>query len=687
MFFGKSASRDSSDYDSMVSRQEQQRAQEPGRTGLHERDYSRQPAGVRATPRQNPAQGSQNTLVAEKLNRGHLAYDQGQLDQAKVHYEDVLKLQPKHGEAHHRLAVIADRQPNPDFKVAEQHYLTALQSKGSDPDLLSDLGYSYYLQGRLDESDRYLTQALSVNPLHVRALNNRGLLLGRRGDYNGALASFQKAGSDKEAQAKMAMLFPKGPPAADDQTRQLQQMMAQARQQGLAARQARAASTETNPFAARAESAGLAQESRTEMTADFNGQMGTPGEPAGVAPAGFNGRDQSGLQFEDEARGYPSPRDADAELQRLLAGIDQAETPQHIPDDATRQNRQPTSPTQSWADGADTTMARTPSQPSRERRNARTDDPLENMPLWPGTTVSHADAQFDDEHGAVEQVDFATQTQDAFADRRQHSTPAPATDMPYEIDRRQPSHAGYGDSTRAAIYAGMNAGPGQMFPVGYADAPNGAAQPLVTGNEFDPSRAFTSGQSVPPGTNSRLNGADYAAPGNYESTFPSTPATGFDGRTGDVPRGYGARPTADSQFGVGGNFSDDGSTMPAQPPESSSDRYTMFSPGGDVQQGQETRLPPNMTNPGGANPSRNAVRPQNTATQSGQTTAQRDNRSNLSQPAGSASVQSPMNSGTYNATPSAGTRGSVTSRPATPEEPAQWPMIQPSYRYSGTARQ
>ena len=149
--------------------------------------------------------------VAENLKAGNTAAEQDQLDEAKLNYQKVLEDQPNHEIAHHRLAIIADKQR--DYHAAERHYLGALKSNQSNPDLLSDLGYSYFLQGRYRESEQSLRQALAAQPSHLRALNNLGLLYGTKGDYDQALAMFRRTGTEHEAQDKMARLFPQGKPA------------------------------------------------------------------------------------------------------------------------------------------------------------------------------------------------------------------------------------------------------------------------------------------------------------------------------------------------------------------------------------------------------------------------------------------------------------------------------------------
>ena len=164
------------------------------------------PAGARG------GRGERFDPVAEHLAQGRDELSRGNLEQARLHFNRVLKDVPNHAEAHHRLAVVADKQQN--WPEAEMHYRAALRARPNDPNLHSDLGYSYLLQTRYADAEKELNAALKVDSGHTRALNNLGLLYGRQGDYPRALATFRRVGSEEEAQQKMARMFSDAPPAA-----------------------------------------------------------------------------------------------------------------------------------------------------------------------------------------------------------------------------------------------------------------------------------------------------------------------------------------------------------------------------------------------------------------------------------------------------------------------------------------
>jgi len=165
------------------------------------------------SPAPSSAAGN-DALVVENLNLGHREAALNRLDQAEAYYRRVLEIQPNNAIANHRLAVIADK--NRDFARAEHYYLTALRRDARDPDLLSDLGYSYLLQGRREDSERCLLAATRLDPSHPKALHNLSLLYAMSGDYDRSFDALRRAVGESEARVKIARLFPNGRPRSAD---------------------------------------------------------------------------------------------------------------------------------------------------------------------------------------------------------------------------------------------------------------------------------------------------------------------------------------------------------------------------------------------------------------------------------------------------------------------------------------
>jgi Tfp pilus assembly protein PilF len=123
--------------------------------------------------------------LSENLRRAQGEINAGRPGQAAHFYERVLRDEPGHVVAHHRLAVIADQ--TQDFPAAERHYRAALLGRPGDPMILNDLGYSYLLQGRLAESERVLREAITASGPTERAVTNLALLYTLTGDQDRAL--------------------------------------------------------------------------------------------------------------------------------------------------------------------------------------------------------------------------------------------------------------------------------------------------------------------------------------------------------------------------------------------------------------------------------------------------------------------------------------------------------------------
>jgi Flp pilus assembly protein TadD len=160
---------------------------------------------------QAPATSINNVgRLREFLAKGNDAMQKGMYDDARIQYETVLSIEPRHATAHHMLGRVNDIAKN--FEEAEQHYLQALSANREDGYLLSDLGYSYLQQGRLAEARRYLMQAVSREPDLVKAKINMAAVYAYAGDQRGALAWLNQVGTAQQAQETLAEILSKPAP-------------------------------------------------------------------------------------------------------------------------------------------------------------------------------------------------------------------------------------------------------------------------------------------------------------------------------------------------------------------------------------------------------------------------------------------------------------------------------------------
>jgi Tfp pilus assembly protein PilF len=125
-----------------------------------------------------------------------------ELDRARQLYEEVIRKNPKHAEAYHRLAVVHDKLGQ--HAKSEAQYRLALKHAPKSAEIHADFGYSFYLQHRWAEAEKSLKMAVKLAPGLKRAHNNLGLVMARAERYDDALAEFMLAGCNQaEAHANL----------------------------------------------------------------------------------------------------------------------------------------------------------------------------------------------------------------------------------------------------------------------------------------------------------------------------------------------------------------------------------------------------------------------------------------------------------------------------------------------------
>jgi Flp pilus assembly protein TadD len=169
------------------------------------------PIVVRASAESLPA----TNPVQLHLDLARVLDSQGQPDLATAEYQKaVAEARPERlrgGSAqerarlHRRLGNANDRLGR--FDDASGHYRQAQKLAPDDPDVWNDAGYSAYLQGYWNESERLLRKAIALDPTHARALTNLGLTLAASGRVDEAFAMLSRAGSEASAHANLAYVL------------------------------------------------------------------------------------------------------------------------------------------------------------------------------------------------------------------------------------------------------------------------------------------------------------------------------------------------------------------------------------------------------------------------------------------------------------------------------------------------
>lgn len=133
------------------------------------------------------------------LQAATAAEQAGDFEQALIHYRQLNERYPEEVAFLHRRAVLEDMYG--DAEASAKWYLQAVRLQPQDPHLLTDYGYSRYVQGDLMVAESMLKQAIALAPEYHRAHNNLALVWARQGKKTEALAAFQQGGLSAEQAA------------------------------------------------------------------------------------------------------------------------------------------------------------------------------------------------------------------------------------------------------------------------------------------------------------------------------------------------------------------------------------------------------------------------------------------------------------------------------------------------------
>jgi tetratricopeptide (TPR) repeat protein len=126
--------------------------------------------------------------MQQLLEQGNGCLTKGIWAQAAVHYEQLLELQPRHPEALAQLGLALFRLGR--YEEAERCYRESLEINPMSPSTLCNL--ATVLQSDPPEAEKYLRQALKLNPKYVDARSKLGLSLAFEGRLREAKGAFQK---------------------------------------------------------------------------------------------------------------------------------------------------------------------------------------------------------------------------------------------------------------------------------------------------------------------------------------------------------------------------------------------------------------------------------------------------------------------------------------------------------------
>ncbi|PQO42147.1 tetratricopeptide repeat protein [Blastopirellula marina] len=147
---------------------------------------------------------SNEEAFAQEISMARLAERHGNHASAKKIYRHVLNQEPENRVALHRMGVVAGKEGQ--YVEAVGYLKQAAAVSEPSAEILSDLGYVYYLQDNQALAQQYLEQSLAADPDYAAARTNLAIVYAENGDYDRALQNFRAISDEAEALSNLAYI-------------------------------------------------------------------------------------------------------------------------------------------------------------------------------------------------------------------------------------------------------------------------------------------------------------------------------------------------------------------------------------------------------------------------------------------------------------------------------------------------
>lgn len=136
------------------------------------------------------AKSTNNNSIAY-CELGHALNEQGKRDEAIIHFNNALKINPYYGEAHYELGVTLEAQGN--STEASKQYLEALRINPNHVKAHNSMGIILAKQGNFKDSVYHYKKALQIDPKYPAAYYNLGKIFSAQGKIEDAIFYYQEA--------------------------------------------------------------------------------------------------------------------------------------------------------------------------------------------------------------------------------------------------------------------------------------------------------------------------------------------------------------------------------------------------------------------------------------------------------------------------------------------------------------
>ncbi len=127
----------------------------------------------------------------ELLQKGLTHHNSGELQQAELEYQKILRVDPRHADALHLLGVLGQQRGEPALAV--EYIGKAISVNGTNAVYHTNLSAAHLSLKRYRDAEHCCRRAVRLQPRYAEAHYNLGLALESQGNIDGAIASYRQA--------------------------------------------------------------------------------------------------------------------------------------------------------------------------------------------------------------------------------------------------------------------------------------------------------------------------------------------------------------------------------------------------------------------------------------------------------------------------------------------------------------